>query len=143
MPGVNGSTSTRDVTVPDPIFDQCPGVHTSEAMGQDDAFAESSGWRAENVSDGMVLFHGDDVEPQEIDPIQITDIAPTILHWVGHAVPTDMDGSPVTEIFAPGTEPAERAVETRRPLPALDEEGSRRELDEEAKDRLADIGYLE
>jgi hypothetical protein len=62
---------------------------------------------------------------------------------MGHAVPTDMDGSPVTDIFAEGSDPAERAVETRRSLPDLDEEESRRELDEDVEDRLADIGYLE
>jgi hypothetical protein len=62
---------------------------------------------------------------------------------MGHEIPADMDGSPVTEIFAEGSEPAERPVETRRPLPDLDEDQSRRELDEEVEDRLADIGYLE
>jgi len=154
--GLNGEPIARSIHRPEEVyegesldrapdlrFDQRPGVHTSGAMGQDDAFAEPTGWRAENVPDGMVLFHGDDVESQEIDPIKISDIAPTILHWMGHAVPTDMDGSPVTDIFAEGSDPAERAVETRRSLPDLDEEESRRELDEDVEDRLADIGYLE
>jgi predicted AlkP superfamily phosphohydrolase/phosphomutase len=128
---------------PDLIFDQRPGVHTSEAMGQNEAFSTPTNWRAENVPEGMVLFHGDDVQAGELDPVWITDVAPTILHWMGHAVPTDMDGSPVTEIFAPGTEPAERAVETRRSLPDLDEDEPQRELDGNVEDRLADIGYLE
>jgi hypothetical protein len=113
-------------------------------MGQDEAFAEPSGWRAENVPEGMVLFHGDDVEPKEIDPIRISDIAPTILHWMGHEIPADMDGAPVTEIFAAGSDPAERSVKTRAPLPALDaDKPTRGELDDEVEDRLADIGYLE
>jgi predicted AlkP superfamily phosphohydrolase/phosphomutase len=129
---------------PDLIFDQRPGVHTSEAMGQDEAVAEPSGWRAENVPDGMALFRGDDVEPGEIDPIRITDVAPTILHWMGHDIPADMDGFPVREIFEEDSDPAERPVRTRPPLPALDEDQSQREdLDEEVEDRLADIGYLE
>ena len=127
---------------PDLLFDQRPGVHTSEAMGQDEAFSTPTNWRAENVPDGMVLFHGDDVQAGELDSIRITDVAPTILHWMGHEVPTDMDGSPVTEIFAPGTEPAERPVETRRPLPDLDEDEPHRKLDGNVEDRLADIGYL-
>jgi hypothetical protein len=44
-----------------------------------------------------------------------------------------VDWETTTEIFAEGSEPANRPVETRRPLP---------ELDEEVEDRLADIGYL-
>lgn len=130
---------------PDLIFDQRPGVHTGEAIGQNEAVTEPSGWRAENVPDGMVLFHGEDVnEGHELDPIRISDIAPTILHWMGCEIPADMDGSRITEIFADGTEPAERPVETRRPLPNLDEdESARSDLDEEVEDRLADIGYLE
>ncbi|NLV11582.1 hypothetical protein GOC74_16765 [Halomicrobium mukohataei] len=98
---------------PDLIFDQRPGVHTGEAMGQTESFTEPSGWNAENVPDGMVLFHGDDIEPGEIDPIQITDIEPTILDWLGLSVPTDMDGSPVKAIFNNSSTPAQRSTETR------------------------------
>lgn len=128
---------------PDLIFDQRPGVHTSEAMGPDEIMAEPSNWRAENVPEGMVLFHGDDIQPQELDPIQISDIAPTILHWMGLAVPTDMDGEPITEVFKTDSEPGSRAVEMRDPLAPLDEEQDERELDEDVQERLADIGYLE
>jgi predicted AlkP superfamily phosphohydrolase/phosphomutase len=126
---------------PDLIFDQRPGVHTSEAMGQDQIYAKPTNWRAENVPEGMVFFHGDDIESQEIDQIRISDIAPTILHWMGHEVPSDMDGDPVTEIFSEGSEPAERDVTERTPLP---EQGAlSQELDEDVEDRLEQIGYLE
>jgi predicted AlkP superfamily phosphohydrolase/phosphomutase len=125
---------------PDLIFDQRPGVHTSEAMGQDEVCSEPTNWRGENVPDGMVLFHGDDIGSGDLGRIQITDIAPTILHWMGQEIPTDMDGSPVVEAFEDGSEPAEREVQTRRPLA---EQGGRSDLDDEVQDRLEDIGYLE
>jgi predicted AlkP superfamily phosphohydrolase/phosphomutase len=126
---------------PDLVFDQRPGVHTGEAMGTDEVMSEPSNWRGENVPEGMVLFHGPDIAAGELDEISISDIAPTVLHWMGHAVPTDMDGKPVTEVFAEDSEPAERAVETRRPLSAL--HGTSHDLDGAVKDRLEDIGYME
>jgi len=127
---------------PDIVFDQCPGVHTSEAMGQEKAMAEPDNWRGENVPDGMVLFAGDGVEPSRIDPIRISDIAPTLLHWMGQSVPEDMDGSPVLDIFADGSEAGSRPVETRESLggPA---ESSRPDVGDDVEDRLEDIGYLE
>lgn len=128
---------------PDLIFDQRPGVHTSEAMGADEVMSAPSNWRGENVPEGMVLFHGDGIEAQELDPIRISDIAPTILHWMDIPIPTDMDGSAVTEAFDPTSGPGRRSVTTRSPLPPLDEQQERQDIDAEVEDRLADIGYLE
>lgn len=125
---------------PDLIFDQRPGVHTSEAMGDGEIFSTPTDWRAENVPEGMVLFHGDDVAAGDLGEVKISDIAPTILHWMGHAVPTDMDGEVLTDVFADGAPPAERSVETREPLPDLDADPT---IDAAVEDRLADIGYLE
>jgi predicted AlkP superfamily phosphohydrolase/phosphomutase len=126
---------------PDLIFDQRQGVHTSEAIGQDEVMTAPTNWRGENVPEGMVLFHGTDVAAGEIDEMRISDIAPTLLHWMGHAVPTDMDGDPVTTVFSDGSDPSERAVETRSPLPERNEQS--RELDDEVRNRLEDIGYME
>ncbi|MDS0300276.1 alkaline phosphatase family protein [Halogeometricum sp. S1BR25-6] len=129
---------------PDLIFDQQPGVHTGEAMGDGAVMTEPSNWRGENIVDGMVLFHGPDVNATDIDPIRITDIAPTVLHWMGLDVPSDMDGSVVSEIFEAGSDPATREVRTRRPLDAAEEgRDSSEQLSEEAQNRLEDIGYLE
>jgi predicted AlkP superfamily phosphohydrolase/phosphomutase len=127
---------------PDLVFDQRPGVHTSEAMGQDEAMARPDDWRGENVPTGMVLFAGDDVEPGRIDPIRISDIAPTVLHWMGQAVPDDVDGSPVLDVFADDSETGSRPVETRESLDGAGEP-SRPEVGDEVEDRLEDIGYLE
>ena len=126
---------------PDLIFDQRPGVHTSEAMGQEEVMSAPTDWRGENVPEGMVLFHGTDIAAGELDQIRISDVAPTLLHWMGHAVPTDMDGKPVTAAFADGSDPDEQAVESRSPLPERSEHS--REVDDEVRGRLEDIGYME
>lgn len=130
---------------PDLVFDQTPGVHTGEAMGEGPVQTEPSNWRGENVPEGMVLFHGSDVRATELDPIRITDIAPTVLHWLGLDVPSDMDGSVVSEAFEEGSDPATRSVRTRRPLDAATErrQSSDDGLSDEAQNRLEDIGYLE
>lgn len=125
---------------PDLIFDQRPGVHTSEAMGRDDVFSEPTNWRGENIPEGLALFHGNDIEDGNLGEVHITDIAPTILHLMGHPVPNDMDGEPILKIFKNDSEPGERGVENRRSVDATREN---RQLDENVEDRLADIGYLE
>ncbi|WP_275883064.1 alkaline phosphatase family protein [Halorhabdus sp. BNX81] len=128
-------------TAPDLIFDQRPGVHTSEAMGRDEVMSEPTNWRGENVPDGMVLFHGEDIQAGELDPVRITDIAPTILHWMGHPVPTDMDGGVVDAVFTPDSDPGTRDVTHRPPLRTQD--GASEALTDDVEDRLAQIGYLE
>jgi predicted AlkP superfamily phosphohydrolase/phosphomutase len=128
---------------PDLIFDQRPGVHTSEAMGGGEVMSAPTNWRGENVPDGMVLFAGEGVTPQTLDPIRIADIAPTVLHWMGLAVPSDMDGSPLTHVFDPESEPGRRPAEVRTPLPDRGESTSPGDLDDDVRDRLVEIGYLE
>jgi predicted AlkP superfamily phosphohydrolase/phosphomutase len=131
---------------PDLVFEQRPGVHTSEAMGNAEVMAPPTNWRGENVPNGMVLFHGDSIEPQDLDPIRISDIAPTILHWMDLEVPEDMDGSVITDVFGEGTAAASRSIRTRSPLPERGDGAPRREpekLSDEAAERLEDIGYLE
>jgi predicted AlkP superfamily phosphohydrolase/phosphomutase len=125
---------------PEIIFDQRQGVHTSEAMGRSEIFSEPTNWRGENIPEGLVLFHGDDIENGDLDEVRITDIAPTILHWMGHPVPSDMDGEPILNVFKNDSEPSKRDVENRR---SLDPTRESQQLDENIEDRLADIGYLE
>jgi len=128
---------------PDLVFEQRSGVHTAEAMGHGESLSSPSDWQGENVPDGMVLFHGDGVSPGHLDPVRISDIAPTVLHWMGLAVPDDMDGYPVLSAFSSESESGQRAVETRTPLRAQDTSARTDRLDDDVAERLEDIGYLE
>jgi predicted AlkP superfamily phosphohydrolase/phosphomutase len=153
-PGVTGDPIAFDVhrraelyhgpyvdLAPDLIVEQRPGVHISEAMGQDEAAAAPTNWRAENVPDGMVLLHGDDVRSTELGRRRISDIAPTLLHWLGLAVPRDMDGEVMAAAFDRDSDPSRRDVSFRGPLP---ERGAkRRAVADDVEDRLERIGYLE
>lgn len=127
---------------PDLIFDQEPGVHTSGAVGTNEPFQRRGEWKAENVRTGLFLASGPNFETGELEEtISITDIAPTILHASGLAVPEDMDGD-VLNVFQPDSEPARREVKYRDPLDH--QVGAEDDVDEEiARERLKDIGYLE
>jgi predicted AlkP superfamily phosphohydrolase/phosphomutase len=53
---------------------------------------------------GILLAIGPGVEPGTIEGAEIADIAPTALHALGLAVPDDMDGRVLTDLFSDGRE---------------------------------------
>ena len=53
---------------------------------------------------GIVLALGPGVPAGQIDGANIVDLAPTVLHAMGMAVPADMDGRVLTELFTDGRE---------------------------------------
>lgn len=118
---------------PNIIFDQRDGVHTSGAIGDNPIFADAGKWKAENVRTGLFLASGDDFDGDNLnEKMSITDVAPTLLHHLGVAVPTDMDG----EVRLGGSRP----VESREPIP-FDSAGSTGQ--QTVTERLEDLGYLE
>lgn len=118
---------------PNVVFDQRPGVHTSGAIGDNPTFSGPDQWEAENVRTGLFLADGPAVDGStELGTISITDLAPTVLHSVDSAVPTDMDGR-ILPVF--GGDPA-----TREPI---SHERTHGESGEDVRDRLTDLGYLE
>lgn len=125
---------------PDVVFDQGDGVHTSDVVGEGDVFGPPDRWRGENYRDGIFAAWGKDIAPGDLGEIDIVDIAPTLLHLMGHAVPEDMDGD-VLPIFEEGSEPADRDVTYREPM-SVEELGGRGD-ESKVRDRLADLGYLE
>ena len=119
---------------PQIVFDQRPGVHTSGAIGSNPIFADASHWEAENVRTGLFLADGPEVVTDALDgPISITDVAPTVLHSVDCAIPTDLDGAAL-ELFG------DREVRTREPIPFESAGGV---SGEKVTQRLENLGYLE
>jgi predicted AlkP superfamily phosphohydrolase/phosphomutase len=129
---------------PEIIFDQRQGVHTSEAMGRSEIFSEPTNWRGENERDGIFMAHGASFKSQgKREPTAITDLAPTILHLNGLAIPEDVDGRPLN-IFADVTEPADREPDFREPLSSswADNTADRRSNKEAVEQQLRELGYL-
>ncbi|QZP39698.1 alkaline phosphatase family protein [Halobaculum magnesiiphilum] len=126
---------------PDLILDQGEGVHTSDAIGPDEPVADSGVWLGGNMPDGVFLFSGPSFRSDGLtERARIVDLAPTLLHAMGAAVPDDLDGE-VLDVFAPGCDPAEHPIRTREPLSG-DRAGGETD-DAEVEARLADLGYLE
>ena len=128
---------------PDILLRQAPGVHIGEAIGGDrEPFERPTTWRGENKETGLFAAHGPAIDPNgDLSAMHILDIAPTVLHRMGAAVPSNLDGSVRTDLFVEGSEPAQRPPESREPL------GSPAEGDaldrSEVSDRLSDLGYLQ
>lgn len=126
---------------PDLILDQGDNVHTSDAIGPDSAIDDSGVWLGGNMPEGIFLFSGPSFRSEGLGRrADIVDLAPTLLHAMGAAVPDDMDGD-VLDVFAADSDPAERPVRTRASLSG-DRDGESSD-DDEVAERLADLGYLE
>ncbi|AHG05274.1 hypothetical protein HALDL1_09745 [Halobacterium sp. DL1] len=93
-------------------------------------------WTSGNHPVGMLLAAGPDIEAQSLSERSILDVAPTVLHALDSAVPSDVDGTVIDEIA--GTE---SPVSTRDPI-----DGSRtveESRNGDLEEHLQDIGYLE
>jgi len=129
---------------PDVLLDQAPNVHIDGGIGDETAFDEPQKWHGENKRTGLFVAHGPTVDADgTVADMSILDIAPTILHLHGQAVPEDLDGTVRTELFAEGTDPTTRPVEHTTPpadaSAARDDNGN----GEDVRTRLKNLGYLE
>lgn len=117
---------------PDIVFDQRDGVHTSGAIGNNPVFSNAGKWKAENVRTGLFLAAGADATDESLEDMSIMDVAPTILHQLEVAVPSDMDGEPQLV--------GDRTVESRKPISFESIDSS---ATDDVAERLEDLGYLE
>jgi predicted AlkP superfamily phosphohydrolase/phosphomutase len=117
------------------VLDMRPGVHVNDGLGGGEIQTEPDRWAAENTRHGIFAAAGPDIAPVgELDGMQITDIAPTVLAAFGVDAPTDMVGD-VLPIFE--TDPA---VGSQDPI---DLEAAGGERFDEVEDRLKQLGYME
>jgi len=126
---------------PDLVLEQNSEVHVSDAIGRDEWYGEEGVWKGGNMPEGIFLANGPSFREDGLtERANIVDLAPTILHSMGVDIPTDMDGE-VLNIFATGTDPEERPVQSRDPIDKSDnqEETAERGVEE----RLESLGYLE
>jgi len=95
---------------PDVVIDQAKGVHIPGDIGRDAVFTSPAedDWRAENKRTGLFAAAGPDFARAGPEQLSILDLAPTLLHLHGCAVPSDVDGSVRTDVFAPDSEAASR-----------------------------------
>lgn len=149
-------TGARAVTVHDgddlfPRDDDSPDLlleygedYTSTTSLRDERFGDSGTYAATHRSQGIFLAWGANVDPGvRVTGAHVTDVAPTVLHGTGTAVP-DVDGRVLNEVFAPGTSPATTPVRVaddhaeREQVRAADDTGF-----DDVEERLQGLGYID
>lgn len=93
-------------------------------------------WTSGNHPEGMLLANGPGIEPRRLSERSLPDVAPTILHALDSAIPTDMDGSVIEEVAGPAA-----TATTRDPIAVS--RSTELSRNSELEQRLQDIGYLE
>jgi predicted AlkP superfamily phosphohydrolase/phosphomutase len=133
---------------PDLLAVPADGYHISGSLGGKVLDVDNEGWLAENHPHGIFVAHGQDIKPGlRVEGAQIVDLAPTVLHWMGLPVPEDTDGKVLKEIFQADSDAAQRPVRyfrgpEKESIPAAPA-GLSTEEQEEVKERLRGLGYLE
>ena len=129
---------------PDLLLEQADGVFIDGNIGRKTIFNQPRKWKAENIRNGIFLAHGQAIKKGfQIDTCQIVDIAPTILHWINIAIPEDMDGRVLMELFDPNSNPAQRQIQYRQVSEHKQSpEKQNQDAEIEIRKRLEGLGYL-
>lgn len=129
---------------PDLVLDQAPGVHIEGKIGDVDPFGDPETWRAENKDEGLFVAHGPEIDADAaLNDVEITEIAPTVLHLHGVPIPDVMDHGPRLGLFADGTEPADRDVAFTSVDGSPGTASETPDPEGDVEKRLSDLGYLE
>ena len=128
---------------PDLVVEGKPEYETVTTL-TDDVFTDTGTKAASHRSDGIVLAWGPNIEAGSTpDDATVYDVAPTLLHHLGEPVPANADGRVLSEIFEPGSDPAERDPEST----VYESHGAGETTEDEdfdnVKERLSGLGYIE
>ncbi|UPW00319.1 alkaline phosphatase family protein [Halorussus gelatinilyticus] len=121
---------------PDLLVEYATGVDAPEAIGGG-VFGETTEWLATHRRTGVFAAWGENVAAGNND-LDLYDLAPTILHYLGAPVPEDADGEVRRDVLT--GEPADREVEDGPPT-ATDAAG--RGAGDEVEETLRELGYME
>ena len=106
----------------------------------------SFGPTGDHRMEGVLIASGPAVKTgATLEPADLLDIAPTILHLLGVPVPADMDGRFLAELFDPAVVPPPTSLDGQNGQPVPTESadsGYSEEEDAAIQQRLADLGYL-
>ncbi|WP_339102615.1 alkaline phosphatase family protein [Haloterrigena salinisoli] len=121
---------------PDLLVEYAPGVDAPEAIGGA-VFGETTEWLATHRRTGVFAAWGEDVAEGSAD-LELYDLAPTLLHYLGVPVPEDVDGDVRFDVLT--GEPAEQSIERGPPTATVTR---RRGAGEEVEETLRELGYME
>lgn len=106
-------------------------------------FGPPQGVLADNQQHGIFVVYGPSFATGHIDDKipDLQDLAPTLMHLHGSAVPEDMDGSVIEGVFAEGTDASDRPVESQPGKQVRKK--AQESAQQNVNGRLRDLGYLE
>ncbi|RYJ13701.1 hypothetical protein ELS19_06800 [Halogeometricum borinquense] len=124
---------------PDLVVEYTTGVDAPESIGGE-VFGEQLEWLATHRRTGVFAAWGDNVATSD-ETLELTlyDLAPTILHYLGAAVPEDTDGNVVSDILS--DEVASRDVKVGPPTATGT--GNKRADQRDVEETLRSLGYVE
>ncbi|MAG21772.1 MAG: hypothetical protein CL943_00505 [Candidatus Diapherotrites archaeon] len=104
-------------TAPDLIGEPRDKVEINGSLGPKGLFSNEHHWQATHALNGMFFLYGPSFKNvKEEGKASLLDIMPTVLHAMGQAIPTDVDGKVLEEYFV-----NKKSVAFRDPLPEKDE----------------------
>ncbi|MFC5368776.1 alkaline phosphatase family protein [Salinirubrum litoreum] len=108
------------------------------------AFSSPTNLAADHKPEGIFLAWGPDIAAG-VTPEDATvyDFAPTVLHGMGEPVPDDADGRVLSEIFTPGSSPAETPVASANYGDRVSDGDDEEDDFSGVEDRLKGLGYME
>jgi hypothetical protein len=118
------------------LVEYATGVDAPESIGGA-VFGETTEWLATHRRSGIFAAWGENVAEASVE-LELYDLAPTILHYLGAPVPEDADGEVRFDVLT--GDPADRDVDTGPPT-ATDATG--RGAGEEVEETLRELGYME
>ncbi|MFC5970148.1 alkaline phosphatase family protein [Halomarina salina] len=129
------------------------GEYTVSTRLADGVFGDSTKVVANHRPEGLFMAWGPHVEAGSTPrDASVVDVAPTLLHSVGEAIPERTDGRVLSELFAPETPPAERSPRVRdetdrQAVAAGDDADDAHETDsdefDDVEERLRGLGYVD
>lgn len=138
----------RDERAPD-VLVRGYGDQFVKATLADSVFTDPGVFDSTHRPEGIFLAWGPDIAAgATVEGASVVDVAPTVLHGSGEAVPDLMDGRVLDEVFAPDSAPGRSTVERYTydagdaPTPDRDGDGTDEDMDD-VEDRLKGLGYME
>jgi predicted AlkP superfamily phosphohydrolase/phosphomutase len=121
--------------VPDVVINPEPGVMLYQSPMQEKTASKTQIYNHRRA--GIYAGLGEVFNDTSLDA-EIQDVAPTVLHLLGRSVPNDMDGDVLTDILAD-----DREVERCDPIEPGDSLSRSDHDEQQIREQLADLGYLE
>lgn len=101
-------------------------------------FNRRNAWTAAHEMEGIFIGNGPAFQDRSDVEIEIYDVAPTLLHAMNYPVPSDVDGEVREDVLSGNGE-----IQWREPLSAQETKNSAGATQEDVRENLRQLGYIE